>query len=222
MKLTFLGHAAFALEDKGTKFLIDPFITGNPRCPIKATDLQADYIFLTHGHGDHMGDTVSIAKRTGATVISTFEITEMLAEQGVKTHGMGIGGKYRFPFGVVRCTIAFHGSGISGGFPAGFLLNNGATTLYHAGDTGLCTDMELLGRLEKIDVACLPIGGNFTMDADDAVLAVEMLKAKTIVPMHYNTFPVIETDPQAFKQKVESRTPAKVAVLQPGESLTAG
>ena len=219
MRLKFLGHAAFALEDRGTRFLFDPFISNNPTTPVKPDELQADYIFVSHAHGDHIGDAADIAKRTGATVISTFEIANHLAEKGCTTHAMHIGGTYRFPFGKVRCTIAFHGSGIAGGFPCGWLINSGSKTFYHSGDTALTAEFGLLARVETIDLACLPIGGNYTMDASDAVVAAEMLQAKTIVPMHYNTWPPIQADVNGFKREVESRTNSKVAILQPGEEL---
>lgn len=224
LKITFLGHAAFQLQDNRYTVLIDPFITGNSQTPFKETDFQkVDYILVTHGHADHMGDTIAIAKRTGATVVANAEIASWLGEKGVKVHAMHIGGAYYFPFGRTKLTPAFHGSSIDdggtkrdGGLPGGFLVRMNGTTVYHSGDTGLTLEMKLLDD-ERVDVALLPIGGNFTMDVDDAVKAVEFINPKIAVPMHYNTFEIIKADPQDFAAKAGSRTGVKI--LKPGETM---
>ena len=224
MKLTFLGHSAYLVEADNFKALIDPFITGNPHCPNKAEDFtDITHIFVTHGHGDHLGDTLAIAKATNATIITVFELGETLMKEGVNVFTMHIGGRSNFDFGNVKMTPALHGSGISqgdhfisGGNPCGFLITVADKVLYHAGDTGLTMDMQLLAY-ENVDVALLPIGGKFTMDVNDAVRAVDFIEPKIAIPMHYNTFPVIEADPQQFAQKVKN---AEVKILKAGESLT--
>ncbi|MDR1730819.1 MAG: metal-dependent hydrolase [Synergistaceae bacterium] len=224
VKVTFLGHAAFQLEDGDYTLLIDPFFTGNGQTPFKAADFKkVDYILVTHGHGDHVGDTVEIAGRTGATAIANAEVSGWLSGRGVKVHAMHIGGDFRFPFGRVKLTPAFHGSSINdggkpfdGGFPCGFLVTLKGKTIYHSGDTALMLEMKLLED-EKVDVALLPIGGNYTMGIDDAVKAVSFIKPKITVPMHYDTFDVIKADPKDFAAKAAALTSVKV--LKPGESL---
>lgn len=223
-KVRFLGHAAFYVESEGLRGLIDPFLTGNPMASEGAdsfTDLN--YIFLTHGHGDHLGDVVPIAKKTGATVISNAEICNYLGNQGVKCHAMHIGGRYRFPFGRVKLTPAFHGSGIQegnsmvyGGMPAGFLIEMDGKKLYHAGDTGLTVEMQLL-KEDGVQVALLPIGGNYVMDEEDAARAVKMIAPEVVVPMHYDTFDLVRADPVLFAELVGDA--ARVAALKPGEEL---
>jgi L-ascorbate metabolism protein UlaG (beta-lactamase superfamily) len=222
--IRWLGHAALALETAGMKILIDPFLTGNPTATLKADDAQADFILLSHGHGDHVGDTVAIAKRTGATVVCNYEISEWLAHQGVKTHGQQHGGGYVHPFGRVKLTLAFHGSmlpdGSNGGNPCGFLIYlKDGKKIYHAADTGLFGDMKLIGE-EGIDLAILPIGDNYTMGPDDAVRAVKLLEPKMVVPIHYNTWPIIAQDANAWASRVTKETRAKPMVLDPGGTLT--
>ncbi len=218
--LTFLGHSAFALENGSVSILIDPYLTGNPVATASPDELKADYILVTHAHGDHLGDTVAIAKRTGAKVVTTAEIAGMLKAQGCDVIPLHIGAKKKFDFGYVRVTPAIHGSGVAGGHAAGFIVNLAGTTVYHAGDTGLFGDMGVLGWLEKIDYALLPIGDNYTMGPDDAVEAVGMLDARFVVPMHYNTHTLIKQDPEAFKKAVESRFPdTKVLIMQPGNVI---
>lgn len=216
--LTFYGHACFSLKHENTTLLFDPYFTGNPVSPAKATDIACNYILVSHGHGDHLGDTVEIAKRNNATVIATAEIASLVGQQDCTNISMHLGGKRSFDFGYVRVTPAFHGSGVPGGHAAGFIVNFFGKTIYFAGDTALFGDMTLLGRLEKLDYALLPIGDNYTMGPDDAVEAVKMLKPGAVIPMHYNTWPIIAQSPEVFKEKVEAlNTP--VHILNPGQSI---
>lgn len=226
VKLQYLSHAAFLLQTETHRILIDPFLSDNPLAPVKADDVTCDFILVTHGHGDHVGDTVAIAKRTGATVISNFEIASWCTEQGLNAHPMHIGGGHDFPFGHVKLTIAHHGSGypVAGGMrymgnPAGALLTLGGKTIYHAGDTALTYDMKLLGELHQIDVALLPIGDNFTMGIDDAVKAAEFLKPGLAIPMHYKTFDVIDVEPEEFVHKA-GEAGFKARALNFGEEMT--
>ncbi len=223
-KYTFLGHGVHLIETDGKKLLVDPFLTNNPQAAITADEAEADFIFVSHGHGDHVGDTVEIAKRTGALVISNAEISGWLANQGLKTHAQHIGGGYDHPFGYLKLTLAIHGSklpdGSDGGNPAGMLLTtHEGNKIYLAGDTGLCTEMQFIGD-EGIDLAVLPIGDNFTMGPDDALKAVKMLKPKHVIPCHYNTWPLIEQDPNAWAKRVAEETDAVPHVLEPGESFS--
>jgi L-ascorbate metabolism protein UlaG (beta-lactamase superfamily) len=227
-KLKYLGHAAFYLEGKGIKALIDPFLTGNPRGIASPDDFNdLNYIFVTHAHGDHLGDAVEIAKKTGATVVSTFEVCQYCNLKGVKNiHAMHIWGTYRFPFGRVKLVPAAHGSSviennqvITLGNPCGIIVEVEGKNVYHAGDTGLISDMGLLGKYEDIYIALLPIGGNFTMDVRDASIAAEMIKPKIAVPMHYKTWPVIDANPEEFKKLTEEKG-IEVKVIEPGSELT--
>lgn len=220
--VTWYGHSAFRLDVGDDCILVDPFLADNDFAPVSPGEVDADYIVITHGHGDHVGDAVSIAKRTGALVISNFEICNWLQAQGVdSTHPQHIGGGYRYPFGYLKLTIAHHGSGLPdgsyGGNPAGVLLTTGEKALYFAGDTGLFYDMHLIGE-EGVDLAVLPIGDNFTMGPDDALRAVQLIEPAVVIPVHYNTFEVIQQDPVAWARRVEAETGAKVVVLEPGDS----
>lgn len=208
MKASFHGHAVVMLEtDDGTKLLFDPFITGNESCDLDAETVEPDVILVTHAHADHFGDTVAIAKRTGAQVITTVEIADYLGTLDVEAHGMQPGGAHEFEFGRVKFTQAIHGSSldIDGssvpttlGLAAGILVTADNRTVYHVGDTALYSDMRLIGDSEKIDLAFIPIGDNFTMGPRDAAVAARWLKADTVVPIHYNTFPLIEQNPTSF------------------------
>ena len=221
IKITWCSHACFLIETDQTRLLTDPFLTDNPLASGKADEIQTDYILVSHGHGDHVGDTVSIAKRTHATVISNYEIQAWLANQGVEnTHPQHIGGGFDYPWGRLKLTIAHHGSalpdGTYGGNPCGFLFYLGGKKIYHACDTGLFFDMKLIGE-EGIDLAILPIGDNFTMGPDDALRAVKLIEPEHVVPIHYDTFDIIKQDPNAWAHRVEAETSAKVIVMKPGD-----
>jgi L-ascorbate metabolism protein UlaG (beta-lactamase superfamily) len=223
-RLRWLGHAALLIESDGQRILIDPFLTGNPTAPVKAGDVQAEFILVSHGHGDHLGDTIAIAKTTGAMVVTNYEMSEWLTKQGLpRVHGMQHGGAHLFPFGRLKLTLAFHGSalpdGSYGGNPCGFLLYlRDGTRIYDAADTGLFGDMRLIGE-EGIDLACLPIGDNYTMGPDDALRAVKLLTPKKVLPIHYNTFDLIAQDAEAWAGRVRHATQAQPVVLKPGDWL---
>lgn len=226
-QLTYLGHSAFLIGTPAGDILIDPFLSGNPRASVTPEQVNPAFILVTHGHTDHLGDTVAIAQRTGALVIAPSELVTYIAGKGVSNvYPMHIGGNHAFPFGELFLTQALHGSSVKEdghtiytGNPCGFIIKTAERTTYHAGDTGVFLDMELISRLHPLDIALLPIGGNFTMGIDDAVEAVKMLHPRTVIPMHYGTFPYIAADPQEFKQKVESMTTTRCVVLEPGQSF---
>ena len=224
MKVSFHGHSVVKIETNGKTILIDPFITGNDLTDLKVEDVKPDAIILTHAHRDHLGDTVELAKKHDALVIANFEVATYLSWKGLNTHGMSIGGAYEFDFGKVKMTQAFHGTGmvtenneiLYGGMPAGILFMAEGKTVFHAGDTGLFSDMKLIGERHPIDLAFLPIGDNFTMGPEDAALAAEFLNAKEVVPIHFNTFPPIKQDPHAFVKMLKKN---KGRVLEAGETI---
>lgn len=223
-KLTWFGHAALGLETGGYHLLVDPFFTDNPSASTTANKVAADYILISHGHSDHVGDSAAIARRTGAMIVSNFEIANWFSNKGLKTHGQHLGGGFMYPFGYLKLTLALHGSelpdGANGGNPAGFLLTTlDGQKIYMAQDTGLFGDMRLIGE-EGIDLAVLPIGDNFTMGPADALRAVELIAPRHVIPIHYNTFDLINQDANAWAKKVEVETSAKVHVLKPGETFT--
>jgi L-ascorbate metabolism protein UlaG (beta-lactamase superfamily) len=221
MDIRFLGHAAFALEHDGKTVLIDPFLTGNPKAAASADEVAADAILLSHGHGDHYGDTVAIAKRTGAPVVAITEIAGEIGEEGVETIDTNLGGTAEFDWGTVRLTPAWHTSTTPKGTvstPAGLVIEFGDKRIYHLGDTALFSDLALPKRRGHLDVALMCIGGHYTMDRFDAVAACEMVGADQVIPCHYDTFPLVETDAQAFKSDVQNAGYAEVVVLQPGET----
>ncbi len=221
---TWYGHGTSGLNVDGIKVIVDPYFTDNPVAAAKAEEVEADYILVTHGHSDHVVDAVSIAKRTGATIISNFEIATWFQNQGVEAHGQHLGGGHDFPFGYVKLTLALHGSalpdGSDGGNPAGLLVTTpDGQKVYLAGDTGLFGDMALIGE-EGLDLAVIPIGDNYTMGPDDALRAVKLLKAKNVIPGHYNTWELIEQDADAWAERVRSETDTEPHVLQPGDTFT--
>jgi len=221
--LTWLGHGTFEIQTAGQTLLIDPFLTDNPSASTTADAVNPDVILITHGHGDHVGDAVAIAKRTGALCIANFEIVHWLGRQGVEnTHPLHIGGQHEFDFGTLKLTIAHHGSmlpdGSYGGNPCGLLLKLADGTIYHAADTGLFGDMRLIGE-EGVDLAILPIGDNFTMGPGDAVRATKLIEPARVLPDHFNTWPLIEQDPHAWAERIRSETSAEPLVLEPGGAV---
>jgi L-ascorbate metabolism protein UlaG (beta-lactamase superfamily) len=225
MEIRFLGHAAFELTDGDTTVLIDPFLTGNPQAAATADEVNADAILLTHGHVDHFGDTVAIAKRAGAEVVAIVEIARELSNEGLeKVHDPNLGGTVEFDWGSVKLVPAWHTSTTPKGTastPAGLLVKIGGKLIYHLGDTALFSDLELIARRAgEIDVALMCVGGHYTMDRVDAVEAAKLIGAREVIPCHYDTFPPIEIDVQAFKADVEADTSSQVVVLAPGETHT--
>jgi L-ascorbate metabolism protein UlaG (beta-lactamase superfamily) len=224
MDVRFLGHACFTLSDGDTTVLIDPFLTGNPKAAVSADEVSATTILLTHGHADHVGDTVAIAKRTGAPVVAITELAGELGEEGLEVNDCNLGGTASFHWGWAKLVPAWHTSTTPKGTvntPAGLLINFQDTIVYHLGDTALFSDLQLVGKRHPIDIALMCIGGHYTMDRHDAVDAADFVGAKTIIPCHYNTYPPIETDAAAFQTDVEKALDATVVVLEPGQAHTA-
>jgi len=219
MKITFIGHSAVRIQTLAHDLFIDPFISGNPLTNLDLEEVDPSHIVLTHAHGDHLGDTEYISKRSGATVISSFEIVNYLETKGVLGHPMNPGGSYEFPFGCVTFTPAWHSSsfpdGTYGGMPMGVIIEIEGKRVYHAGDTALFSDMKMIGQT-GLDMALLPIGDNFTMGSRDAVEAAKLLSAGTVVPIHYNTFELIQQDPYVFKTWIETETESRCVILEPG------
>ncbi len=224
MRLTYYGHSCFLVETAHARLLLDPYLTDNPRAAIPAADVRCDNILISHGHEDHTCDALAIARRCDATIIANYEIAEYFSAQGARVHGMNPGGGFNFPFGRVKLTIAHHTSSVEAGLkpiylgaPCGILVQADGKTLYHAGDTALFLDMQLIGRA-GIDIALLPIGDNFTMGPEDAVTALDFLRPKLAVPMHYNTWDIIAQDAKAFAARAAT-SGHTVRVLEPGEAL---
>ena len=223
MKLKFFGHSAFAISDNGSRtILIDPFLDGNPLSPVKAADVKANFIILTHAHGDHIGDAMRIAQRCQPLMICVNELANYLHDKGFDVHNMHIGGKRQFDFGQVKFTIAHHGSvtpdKVYAGPAAGVIITIDGISIYHTGDTGLFYDMKLIGEITPIDYLLLPIGDNFTMGIDDAVKAVELVNPRIAIPMHYNTFPVITADPEEFAARCSAHGKT-CRIMQPGDEI---
>ncbi|MEM0271309.1 MAG: metal-dependent hydrolase [Thermoprotei archaeon] len=224
VKIRYLGHACFTISDRDKTVLIDPFLSNNPLAAQKPDSVKTDLILVTHGHFDHSGDAVTISSRTSAPIYTTFELASRLEALGAKIVGGNHGGSNDFGFAKVKICWAVHSSSFGerldyAGNPCSFVIDIGGKSIYHAGDTDLFGDMKIIGERHKLDVALLPIGGFFTMDEDDATVAVEYLKPKFVIPMHYNTWPQIKADPLSFKRKVESKTNTKCVVLKPGEEF---
>ena len=222
MEIRFLGHSCFELVEGDARVLIDPFLTGNPKAAVEHGEVEPTHILLTHGHGDHIGDTVEIAKRTGATVVAIVELANEISASGVENVvDPNLGGTVELPGGWVRLVPAWHTAVSPSGTPhtpAGLVVSLGGKVVYHLGDTTLFSDLALPGRRDDLDVALMNVGGHYTMDRHDAVVAAELVGARTVIPCHYDTFPPIETDIQAFKRDVEARTDSSVVVLAPGET----
>jgi L-ascorbate metabolism protein UlaG (beta-lactamase superfamily) len=221
MRITYQGHSCFILSSGDKSVIIDPFLDGNPFAKIRPKDVEVDAVLVTHGHDDHLGSAVEIARNNDVQIIAPFELVNYCMEKGAKGHPMHIGGAFNFPFGRVKLTIAHHGSTTDTGAvgsPCGMLVEMDGKCVYHAGDTGLFSDMSLIGTMNDIDCALLPIGDNFTMGIVDALVAAKMLNAKKTVPMHYNTFDVIEQDPEEFIRGL-SKLGLDGATIEPGESI---
>ena len=222
VKFSYYGHAAFLLDDGTHRVLADPFLTGNPTASIAANEVDCDFILLTHAHGDHLGDAPSIAARTGAAIVAIPEVISVCEGQAcaeIKSYPMNIGGSLDLSFGKVRMTFAQHSAGVPGGIACGFVIYIGGKVVYYAGDTALFSDMQLIGRKDTIDYAVLPIGDNYTMGLEDAAQAAQWLNAGHVIPIHYDTWPVIAQEVNRYKEVTEAMTRAKVNIVAPGETI---
>ncbi len=221
LRLTWYSHSCFGIESNRYSVIIDPFLTDNPKTQVKPAEIRADAILVSHGHFDHVGDAVELSKNNKADVIGMYELVEWCKKQGAQGEGMNIGGRKQFDFGEVQLVSAIHSSGCPdgayGGTPCGFILRMEGKTIYFAGDTALTYDMKLIGEQNNINVALIPIGDFYTMGPVDAATAVEFLKPQMVIPMHYNTFPAIEQDPEDFADKVGDL--AQVKIMRFGETL---
>lgn len=220
LEVRYHGHACFELRGEEGSIIFDPFLRDNPQADVGPEEVDVDGILVSHGHSDHIGDAVEISRRTGAVIVAPYELAVYCQEKGAKAHPMYIGGSHQFPFGWVKLVQAHHGSSLGGrylGVACGFVVRLGGKTVYHPGDTGLFGDMKLIGELYPLDIAFIPIGSTFTMDIEEAVKAVEFLKPEVAIPMHYNTFPVIQADPEEFARRL-SDSPTQVVVMKFGES----
>ena len=222
VKFSYYGHAAFLLDDGTNRVLVDPFLTGNPTASIAANEAACDFILLTHAHGDHLGDAPSIAARTGAAIVAIPEVISVCEGQAcaeIKSHPMNIGGSLDLPFGKVRMTFAQHSAGVAGGIACGFVIYIGGKVVYYSGDTALFSDMQLIGRKDAIDYAVLPIGDNYTMGLEDAAMAAQWLNASHVIPIHYDTWPIISQEVNHYKEVTEAMTRARVNIVAPGETI---
>ena len=222
VKFSYYGHAAFLLDDGTNRVLVDPFLTGNPTASIAANEAACDFILLTHAHGDHLGDAPSIVARTGAAIVAIPEVISVCEGQAcaeIKSHPMNIGGSLDLPFGKVRMTFAQHSAGVAGGIACGFVIYIGGKVVYYSGDTALFSDMQLIGRKDAIDYAVLPIGDNYTMGLEDAAMAAQWLNASHVIPIHYDTWPIIAQEVNHYKEVTEAMTRARVNIVAPGETI---
>lgn len=225
MLISFLGHACISMNTGRTSMIIDPYLNDNPQAVVRAGDVKVNWVLVTHGHNDHMGDAIEIARNNQATIITISEVARYCSVRGAKTHAMYIGGKHDFGDFTVKLTLALHGSSVGAnpveylGQPCGFLIFAEGKTIYFTGDTGLFGDMALIGRLHPVDLVILPIGDNYTMGPEDALEAVKLIKPKHVIPVHYNTWDIIAQDPVRFRESVEQETGVPVTVLKPGESM---
>ncbi len=226
MRATYVGHACVLVESPAGRVIFDPFLTGNEAASMAADQVEVEAILLTHGHGDHVGDAVPLARRLNVPIVAVYELATLLGWQGAPTVGQHIGGSAEYPFGTVKFTPALHGSSLAdeahrtvtyAGQPAGILYTAAGRTVYHLGDTGLSAEFELIGRRHAIDLAFVPIGDHYTMGPEDAAEAVRLLRPRRVVPLHYNTFPVIRQEPERFAALVGDA--AEVTILAPGESV---
>ena len=221
VKYSYFGHACFLLDAGRYKVLVVPFLTGNPAASVSANAVAADYLVVTHAHGDHLGDAPDIAARTGAEVVGIPEILDICTSMGtdVKGHGMNLGGSLNLPFGKVRMTLAQHSSGVPGGIACGYVIYIGGLVIYYAGDTALFSDMKLIGQKDRLDYALLPIGDNYTMGLEDAALAAQWLGVRHVIPLHYDTWPIIRQDVAKYKELTEKMAHAEVHIVKPGEDI---